>query len=199
MEFASHEDTDDGRLLMRMRQGDRHALTEFLGRYRDELLGWTEDRLNKQRPGGFEAEDILSTVARRFLGVLGARRFRASNLLEARGFLYAIARNALSKAMRRERAAGTAASDAHQQGSGDSGPGHSDADGFAGVHGLSSAAESRLLKLVSNLDVESHAIVMGKLDGRSSAQIAASIGCSANAVNHRWMTMRRELRDALAD
>lgn len=175
---------DDETLLSRMRAGDRDAAAEYLLRRREALRRWT-DRAAGPRGG----EDLLSTVLRRFDRLVHAGRFQGRTEADAWRVVVAIGRRTLVNltqraALHRKAIEALGATRANATSDGDAASASFDA---AALH-----------RIVAGLGNEDYLVLVGKLEGRRSHEIAASFGASEEAVRTRWSRLRKMLIEQIA-
>jgi RNA polymerase sigma-70 factor, ECF subfamily len=171
---------DDATLVARAK-ADRAAFGPLYARYLPAVLRYCERRLGDRAA----AEDVTSQVFGRALANLADCGEREGAF---RGWLFAIARNAVADAHRRRRPSAPRA-DAGEVA--DAGPGPEDL-------ALAAEGQRELRTLLDHLTPDQRRVVELRLAGLSGPEIAAALGLSHAAVKvHQFRAVRR-LRGVIA-
>jgi DNA-directed RNA polymerase specialized sigma24 family protein len=177
------EGVDDETLLGLMRAGDREAAAAFLLRRRAALQRWTD------RKAGSAGDDLLSTVLRRFDRLVERGRFQGHTEGDAWRIVVSIGRRSLANIARR--------AVTHRKA----------VEALGATRAMAALPpadpptpfdSATLRQLVAGLGHEDYLVLVGKLEGRRSREIAAALGGSEEAVRTRWSRLRRMLISQLA-
>lgn len=162
---------DDGRLLARLRAGDRTAGRELFRRHARGLLRFFRSKFPEM------AEDLTQEVFTRFL-----RDTRDD--VHVRGFLFGIARRVLGEELRRRRP--------------DADAGVTAIADLVPPTSTQMLQRHRLLRALQNLPLEQQMVIeLHYWEGMDSEELGEALGIPASTVRGRLGVARDRLRDSL--
>jgi hypothetical protein len=181
-------------LLGRMRDGDRSAAAEFMGRFGARIRRRIRFKLTPPMRRLFDSQEILSTVARRLDLYVGRQRVEAAVPEELWSLVFRIADNALIDKIRLfRRLEAVEGSDAQFAQSLLGRVRRAEEQNPAGAE----IEMDRVFRSVEH-DVDRQILSLW-LDNDDPAGIARQLGLSQEVVRQRWRRLREKLRAMIED
>lgn len=175
----SPADTSESELIARMRAGDRDAAVAFLWSRRDEILAMARRNLRPDDHVDRDPEDIFSTLLRRWDHYIHRGLFTAKDSTEAHGLMRTMVRRTLANVFRRGRVRRENA--------------HLSAVDERVLDEIREVDRAALRAVIRDLDAAAYDLLVCKMQGLSSREIAERLGIHEDAVRQRWHSLRKAL------
>lgn len=187
----SPPDDEFVRLLVRVRAGDESAASELVQRYERTVLRSVRSRLGKTMRRAMDSADVLQSVHRSLLIGIKNERYHVSSPQQLIGLAVVMVQRKVARLWRKLKRLPTSGLDAA-----DSRETRLDRiPSPAPTPSEAATAADLLEQFLSQLDELDQRLVHLKLDGHSSAESAAILGCDPAFVRMRWTRLRQKLRD----
>ena len=177
-------------LLLRVRNGDEDALTLVLQHYEPRIRTAARVLLSSLMRPQMDSLDLVQSVHRVLLPVLREGKYEVSDLDQLVALAITLIRRKIARNWRRMRREIELQTQAREQGT---------MPGAALSSPPADPAEEAQLKdllqhLLAHMDEKDRKLVELRLEGHSTAEIAAQMGCNSHALRARLSRLRQHLR-----
>ncbi|MBL9148832.1 MAG: sigma-70 family RNA polymerase sigma factor [Phycisphaerae bacterium] len=172
-------DRVEAALVERMRAGDRDAAVTYIWARRDEILSIARRTIRPDDHVDRDPEDIFSTMLRRWDRIVGKGLFTAKNSNEATRLLFAMMHRTIANVFRRGKVRRDNA--------------HRSVVDEEVLDRMQDFDRGALRSIVAALKADEYDLLVCKMQGMRSAEIAVRLGITDENVRRRWHDLRHKL------